>query len=104
MTEASAGRKKLDVVAAGRAAAIAINRRRLAFALTIGAAILATLVRRAIASGMSAFLFFVSHYFDSPFDSCWSVRALILAVNLPAAHAFTANGGATQGAASPSSS
>jgi hypothetical protein len=57
----------LDVAAAGRATAIAINRRCLAFAFAVGAAILAALVRRAIASGMRAFLFLVSHFFDSPY-------------------------------------
>jgi len=61
MADASAGRKKLDVTAAGRAAAIAINGHRVAFALAVGAAILAAFVRRAIASNMSTFLFFVSH-------------------------------------------
>jgi hypothetical protein len=57
---------KLDVAAAGRTAAIAINRRRLPFAFAIGAAILAALVRRTVASGMSAFLFLVSHVLYSP--------------------------------------
>jgi hypothetical protein len=54
---------KLDVAAAGRAAAIAIDGGRLAFAFAIGAAIFAVLIRRTIAGGMGAFLFLVSHIF-----------------------------------------
>jgi hypothetical protein len=54
--------KKLDVAAAGRTAAVAINRRGAGLALTVGAAILLAVVGRAGATGVRALFILVSHF------------------------------------------
>ena len=66
--------EELDVAAAGGTTAVAINRRRTGFALTISAAIFLALVRGAGATGIPAFVCVVGHSFNSPSKGGWVVR------------------------------
>jgi hypothetical protein len=70
--------KELDVAAAGRTAAVAINSGRLAFAFAVRAAIFAVLVGGTVAGGMGAFFSLVSHFsfLLLVFDVCRLVRKL----------------------------
>jgi hypothetical protein len=54
--------EELDVAAARLTAAVAINRRRLAFAFAVRATIFAVLVGGAVTGGVGAFFSLVSHF------------------------------------------